>query len=274
MHLVFSLLLLCGEQTATAPQTSDYIVGPQDRLNITVFGEPTLTNIGVDIDSEGVFEFPHIGRVKAAGLTVRQIEQEVTRLLSPPQGFFRNPLVTVQIERYRAQVVWVTGQVRSAGAVPMQGSISVMEAIAKAGSQLPDAGPYVEIYRQPAGVPPTGPATPVPGKTAKPPERVSMADITSGRAQQIMLNPNDTVNVPKAQLAYILDNVRSPGPIVLDGDIDLQKALVLAGGITERGAKGRITILRTENGVQRKFKAKMTDLIKPGDIITVPRKFF
>ena len=90
----------------------------------------------------------------------------------------------------------------------------------------------------------------------------------------MLLKPNDTVNVPKAQLAYILGFVRAPGPIVLDSEIDLRKALVLAGGVTERGAKGRITIERTENGVRRKFKAKMTDIIKPGDIINVPQKFF
>ena len=144
-----------------------------------MFGEPTLTNVGVDIDSEGVFEFPHIGRVKAGGMTVRQIEQEVTRLLSPPQGYFRSPQVTVTIERYQPQVVWVQGQVRSPGAVQMQGSMSVMEAIAKAGSQLADAGPYVEIYRHEAGAPVTGPANPAQAKTVKPPERVSMADIAT-----------------------------------------------------------------------------------------------
>src|SRR3990167_4943494 len=252
IRLLFSLLLLLGPQATAAPKAPDYVVGPQDRLVITVFGEPTLTNVGVDIDSEGVFEFPHIGRVKAGGMTVRQIEQEVTRLLSPPQGYFRSPQVTVTIERYRPQVVWVQGQVRSPGAVQMQGSMSVMEAIAKAGSQLADAGPYVEIYRHEAGAPVTGPANPAQAKTVKPPERVSMADIASGRAQQVLLKPNYTVNVPKAQLAYILGFVRAPGPIVLDSEIDLRKALVPAGGVPERGAKGGITLERTEDGGRRK----------------------
>ena len=51
----------------------DYTVGPQDVLKVTVFGVSELTR-DVTVDADGTFDFPYIGRVKAAGLTVRAIE--------------------------------------------------------------------------------------------------------------------------------------------------------------------------------------------------------
>ena len=121
------------------PPNAEYTVGVQDRLAITVFGESDLTKV-VTVDSDGTFDFPLIGRVKAVGLTARAIEQDVTSRLK--NGYLVNPQVTIEVEAYRSQVVYVTGQVRTPGAVPLTGAMSVMEALARAGSPLPDAGPF------------------------------------------------------------------------------------------------------------------------------------
>ena len=94
------------------PPNAEYTVGVQDRLAITVFGESDLTRL-VTVDSDGTFDFPLIGRVKAVGLTARAIEQDVTSRLK--NGYLVNPQVTIEVEAYRSQVVYVTGQVRYAG---------------------------------------------------------------------------------------------------------------------------------------------------------------
>ena len=63
--------------SAPAPP-ADYQVGPQDVLNITVFGEPQLSG-KVRIDNDGTFPFQYLGRVKADDLTVAEIGSELLR---------------------------------------------------------------------------------------------------------------------------------------------------------------------------------------------------
>ena len=104
------------------------------------------------------------------------------------------------------------------------GNTNLTEALAKAGSPTPDAGSYIEINRRPRDVPAgTDPAT-----VAKPaPERVSMADLQSGRAQSIILSDGDTVFVPKAETFFVTGYVKNGGPFLhdagddgLEGDLD------------------------------------------------------
>src|SRR5258707_5135602 len=98
--------------TAHAAQQADYIVGPADVLTVTVFGEPELTG-KYTVEQDGTFTFPQIGRLKAGGLTLRALEQELKKQLS--DGFLKNPQVAVAVDTYRSQRILVLGEVRSPG---------------------------------------------------------------------------------------------------------------------------------------------------------------
>ena len=148
MTILFSLLLLLRRRVPAL--AAEYIVGPQDRLAITVFDEPTLTKT-VTVDSDGSFDFPLVGRITAGGISVRQITADLKKRLGPPDGFLVNPQVNIEVETYRSQVVYVNGQVRVPGAVPLKGAMTIMDVLAQAGSPTPEAGPFVEIYRKPTG---------------------------------------------------------------------------------------------------------------------------
>ena len=63
------------------------------------------------------------------------------------QGYLTNPQVTVAVETYKSQRILVLGEVRSPGSYPLTGEMSLIEALAKAGSTSPDAGPEVLIVR-------------------------------------------------------------------------------------------------------------------------------
>jgi polysaccharide export outer membrane protein len=268
MTILLSILLLLQAQAPAA--VAEYIVGPQDRLAITVFDEPTLTKT-VTVDSDGSFDYPLVGRIKAGGLSVRQITADLKKRLGPPDGFLVNPQVNIEVETFRSQVVYVNGQVRVPGAVPLKGAMTIMDVLAQAGSPTPDAGPYIEIYRRPAGQPSQGPLDPA---KAPAPERIRMDDLRNGRAQQIMLSDGDTVNVPKAQTFIVNGFVRSPNSYVLEGDVTVQKAIAMAGGVTERGALSRTKIQRMVDGKLVEVKPKMTDLVQANDTIVVPQRFF
>jgi polysaccharide export outer membrane protein len=113
-----------------------------------------------------------------------------------------------------------------------------------------------------------------PSTAPTPPLRVTMEDLRNGRGQQILLGDGDTLNVPKAQTFIVNGFVRAPNTYVLDGDITVQKALAMAGGVTERGAQSRTKIQRIVNGNLVEIKARMSDLVKANDTLVVPQRFF
>ena len=246
-------------QQPPARPSGEYVVGAQDKLAVAVFGEADLTRT-VTVDADGTFDFPLIGRIKAAGLSVRAIEQELTRKLK--DGLYVNPQVSIEIAEYRSQVVYVTGSVRTPGAVSLTGNLSVMEALARAGSPTADAGPYILINRRRSAEPQDA-------------QRISMADLQSGRAQQIMLGDGDTIFVPKAETFYVTGYVKNPGPYLLGGEMTVAQAISLAGGVTERGSKSRMRITRTIDGKQVVLKdVKLADRVQPGDSVEVLPRFF
>ena len=242
---------------------AEYTVGPQDRLSITVVDEPTLTRV-VTVGSDGSFDYPYIGLVKAGGVSLRAIQQDITARLK--EKYLRNPQVSIEVDTYRSQVVYVWGQVRSPGAVTLMGNMNLTEALAKAGSPTPDAGTHIEINRKPRQVPGSDQGTP-----AKPePERVSMADLQSGRAQGIILSDGDTIFVPKAETFFVTGYVKNGGPFLYDATMTVSRALSMAGGVTEKGSRSRIRITRLVNGKQVVLKdVKLEDAVLPGDSIEV-----
>jgi polysaccharide export outer membrane protein len=252
-------LLSLGPQMPAA----EYTVGPQDRLSITVVDEPTLTRV-VTVGSDGSFDYPYIGLVKAGGVSVRAIQQDIAARLK--EKYLRNPQVSIEVETYRSQVVYVWGQVRSPGAVTLMGNMNLTEALAKAGSPTPDAGSYIEINRKPRQVPGSDQGAP-----AKPePERVSMADLQSGRAQGIILSDGDTIFVPKAETFFVTGYVKNGGPFLHDATMTVSRALSMAGGVTEKGSRNRIRLTRLVNGKQVVIKdVKLEDAVLPGDSIEV-----
>ncbi|HXW03953.1 MAG TPA: polysaccharide biosynthesis/export family protein [Vicinamibacterales bacterium] len=263
--LLVAVLAGVGPAAQRVSGTPEYVVGSQDRLAVVVYGEPDLTRT-VTVDIDGTFDFPLIGRVKAGGLTLRSIAEDVAARLR--KSYIVNPQVTLEVETYRSQVVYVSGQVRLPGAVALTGDMTLMDVLAKAGSPTPDAGAYVEINRRPVGGS-TGTAPP------PAPERISMADVRRGRARDVVLSDGDTIFVPKAETFFVTGHVRNPGPYLIDDGLTVAQAISMAGGITDRGARGRVKITRLVDGKQVVLKGvRMDELVKPGDAIDVPPRFF
>ena len=109
---------------------AEYVAGPQDVLNIVVFGEEDLKKT-VALDADGTFDFPYVGRIKAGGLTARAIGEEIAGKL---KKFYVNPQVSVEVAKFRSQNVFVFGQVHAPGQYPLSGNMSVLQALAAAGS--------------------------------------------------------------------------------------------------------------------------------------------
>ncbi|HYT75898.1 MAG TPA: polysaccharide biosynthesis/export family protein [Vicinamibacterales bacterium] len=262
--LLLTLLQLPQNAQSPPPAASksaadDYIIGPQDVLNVTVFGEADASRMGVTVDNDGTIDCPYIGRVQAGGQSARALEKEIRVRLA--KGFLVNPSVSVEVVKYRSKSVIVQGQVRTPGEFILQGNVSIMSVLAQAGSLTADAGSYVLISRR--------------GANGKPEEiKVSRRALESGQAQNVQLKDGDTILVPKAETFFILGVVRSPGQYTYEDGLTVERALSLAGGATDRAATNRITIERRVGSALEKIKAKLTDLIQPNDTVKVPTRIF
>lgn len=272
MKALWLVLALCGSISIAHTQAQvagDYVIGPHDVLAIQVFDQADLGG-RYTVEADGTFSFPLIGRVQAAGLTLRGFEGELRKKLA--DGYFRNPQVTVAVEQYRSQRIFVMGEVRNPGSVPLSGGMTLIEALARAGSTLPSASGEVAIVR---GAP--GQKSGQANIAADGPDivRASIRDLEGGAMKQnIQLHDGDTIFVPRAESAYVFGQVRSPGAYSIQKDTTVLQALALAGGVTENGAMNRIKIVRLVNGKKVEVKVKESDLVKPGDTIIVPERYF
>jgi len=264
---VLAVVLLCGV-TALA-QVTHYVVGPQDVLAISVYDQPELTG-KYALEADGTFTFPLVGRVTAGGLTLQAIEELLKKELS--NGFLRNPQVSVMVDQYRSQRVFIVGEVRSPGTYPLTGDMSLIEALARAGSTTEHASGEVLIVR-PAGMQHVeGPTLPEEQPSAQV-IRIELKDLNSGRISQ-NLQHNDTIFVPRAELIYVIGQVRSPGAFPLQKGTTVLQALSLAGGLTDRGSTSRIRIARLEGGKRIEVRARLDDAVRAGDSVIVLERLF
>ena len=251
-----------AQQPASAAGGDQYVIGPQDTLMITVIDENDLT-AKYRVDTDGSITLPYLGRMPAAGLSVDELRNRITTGLQ--SGWIRNPQVLVGIEQYKARSVVVTGAVRAPQKVTLTGlTMTLLEALALAGSPTSEAANEVIVVH---------PAKP--GEKEPQAITVNRKDLELGKAgMDIILQDGDIINVPVAKKFWVSGYVKNQGAYVYDGGMTVAQALILAGGLTERGSDRRITIKREINGKFTEVSAKLEDKVQPNDEIVVGSRLF
>jgi polysaccharide export outer membrane protein len=270
LPLLLAGILTLGLVADAQVPVTNYVIGPEDVLTITSFDQDDITG-KYQVDADGTFSFPLIGRVHAGGLTLRQLQAELVKRLK--EGFFKDPQIGVAVEQYRSQKFHIVGEVRTPGTYPLTGDMNLMEALARAGSATPTAAGEVLIVRAKTQDAADGPT--LPNRDDVDVTTIELKALQSGRlAQKFALRDGDTIVVPRAESVYVFGQVRNPGAYPVQKDTTVLQALSLAGGVTDRGATGRIKIVRMIDGKRVEIKAKLDDLVRPLDTIMVPERFF
>jgi polysaccharide export outer membrane protein len=249
----------------------EYRVGARDVLVVTLWDQPDLSG-RFRIGPDGTFNFPMIGRVPAAGLTLGDVEKRLRTELA--NGFFQDPQMSLSVEEYGSQQFFVVGEVRQPGAVTLTRRMTLMEALARAGSTTAEASGDVIILRPREGeAPPDGPVQPdQPGVTEV--LRVDLHSLQNGTGANVVVHDGDTVVVPRAETLFVIGQVRNPGAYPFKRGTTVLQALSLAGGVTDRGAIGRVKVVRLQGGEKKELRIKVSDAVQAGDTIVVPEKFF
>jgi polysaccharide export outer membrane protein len=255
--------------SAVALSQGDYVIGGQDVLTITVWNQPSLSG-KFSVEADGSFTFPLLGRVKAGGHTLRVVEEELKERLA--DGFLRNPQVSVAVEQYKSQQIFVVGEVRQPGSYPLSGSMTLIEALARAGSTTESAGAEAIVVRPRNG---TATAPSLPQADTSEIIRVDIRELQAGAlTRNVTLSDGDTVFVPRAEKVYVFGQVRLAGEYAISSRTTVLQALSKAGGLTDRGSTGRVKIVRLIGGKKTELKVKLEDVVQSGDTIIVGERLF
>lgn len=268
------LFLFSNYASGQVLDSSDYIIGPKDLLEIKVFGQDELYTT-VRVSEDGKITMSLLGEVDVQGLTKSGVERKLAQLLG--EKYLQNPQVTVFIKEYQSNRVSVLGAVSNPGYYEILGRQTILQVISQAGGMTEDAGEEIIVIRRQGDGSNTAVKIPVEDLIVK-------GDVELN----IFLEPGDIVNIPidKTVYVYVFGQVRSPGALdVKRSNIPtLLQAIAQAGGFSERASKGRVIIKRkSDDDKEIQIKVNVKSIIKgkkkdiqllENDVVFVPETIF
>lgn len=273
--LISLLLCLCVQQQAWG---QEYRIGSGDVLTITVWGHPDLSR-DYTVDPDGFAPFPLINRVKAGGLTTREVSAALVELLG--KDYLVNPQVIVSVKEYLSQKVTILGETARPGVFYLTGPTSLVDILSKAGWLSRGAGKQILLVRD---QPVTGT-----GIRANPTiQRLSVDKIQAGNAaENVRVQAGDTVFVVSRDenSFFVFGEVKRPGAYPLEKETNILEGITIAGGFTDKASPSRTRVIRVGTTGQQVLEIDMNDIIKRGqrdkavglqanDVVVVPESFF
>jgi len=149
-YLVVGLIVLMSTTVWAAEQAPlwpgvDYIIGPGDMLDISVWKDEALTKL-VTVLPDGRISFPLIGQVTAGGKTVAQLTKELEVKLT---RYVPDLDLSVIVHQVNSMMVYVVGKVNKPGRFVLNANVDVMQTLAMAGGLNPFAkSDKIKIFRK------------------------------------------------------------------------------------------------------------------------------
>ncbi len=270
LSLVVMLLLAAPPVLAQAPPPQppdkDYIIGPEDILEIQVWGNKDLNQV-VFVRPDGRTSLPLVGEIGVAGKTVQQLQDHLTNVY---EKTVKGAVVTVIVREIKSRPVYFIGGFGKPGVMQLTRDLTLLQAISAVGGVLPNAdGEKGFLLRGDKRIP------------IDFNRLVQRGDLS----QNPKLEPGDSVVVPLADAVYVNGEVKTPGAVKYTGDLTVLKALTQAGGLTPLAAGGRVDILRGSAEKKERIRVDIDKMMRspdenpdmrlqPNDIIFVPQRLF
>ena len=170
-----------NQAVVAATEDPDYVIGPEDVLNVNVWKEPDVSG-SVVVRPDGKISIPLLDDIQAAGLKPMELSATITEKL---KKYLEQPRVTVVVTQINSRRYYVLGEVPRAGAFPLLPHMTVFQALASAGgiSQYAN-GSKIYVLRTENE------------RQVKYP--FNYKEVVKGRdsGQNILLKPGDTIVVP------------------------------------------------------------------------------
>jgi polysaccharide export outer membrane protein len=230
---------------------AEYVVGPDDVIEIEVVGQPDRARAHVYAD--GTIQVNLLGKVSVAGRTTRQIGEEMAQALKAG-AFYANPTVNVEVVSFASRYVTVLGDVGAPGLVPINRPYRLSEILAKVGGVHPTAADYL-VLRSDTGAE----------------KRYSIQALATGDlSQDPYVSAGDKIFSPVAEVFYMSGQIRTPGSYPLQSNLTIRQAIAKGGGLTESGTDRGVEVTRGGKKVKLDAGAK----VEAGDVIVIRERLF
>lgn len=282
MLLELSLTMLLMALLAFQAAAQEYIIGPDDKIQISFWQQPDL-NTTARVQHDGKISLPLLGEVDAAGLTPRELEEKVVKGISVYNKKISQ--ARVEVLEYNSRMVFVTGEVNRPGKYAFEFIPNLWELLREAGGPTGRASlTEVSVIRG--------------GEEAGKKISVNLAQVLEkGDFSGLpVLKPGDTVIVPAfpvegapataelmgRSVIFVFGQVARPGIYPVEEQSTLLQAIGLAGGPAP-GADLRNVRVVMKQGVQSTVAKVNLDkylhqgsppdlILHPGDTIVIPEK--
>ncbi len=231
---IFAVVPPAFEPTAVGPVDPQYVVGPDDVLRVSVWGQVEFQN-ELAVDKEGRIFVPTVGQVLVSGLTLEQTYQKLLKQMSRSYSGLvaRSPTVwlDVTLARLRPKRVFIMGEVAQPGGYTVSSYATVFNALYSVGG--PTVNGSLREVRVVRGGDVIG--------------RVDLYNYLAGaeHTNDIRVQSNDIIFVPvRGKTVLIRGDVRRPGIYELKEDENLRALLDFCGGLSTSAYIGQAQIDR------------------------------
>jgi polysaccharide export outer membrane protein len=271
LSLLFAIALLAPSAVmAQAPrpiqQDKDYIIGPEDILEIQVWGNKDLNQV-VFVRPDGRTSLPLVGEIGVAGQSVQQLQDHLTNVY---EKTVKGAVVTVMVKEIKSRPVYFIGGFGKPGVMQLTRELTLLQAISVVGGVVPNADAEKGFLLR--------------GDKRIPIDfnrLVQRGDLS----QNPKLEPGDSIVVPLADAVYVNGEVKTPGAVKYTGDLTILKALTQVGGLTPLASAGRVDVLRGNAEKKERIRVDVDKMMRspdenpdirlqPNDIIFVPQRLF
>ena len=200
-------------------------IGRFDLIGITVYDAPELTR-SVRVDGDGYIRLPMLRQhIQAAGQSPAEVEAAISTALTEGNVLV-DPIVTVSVVEYRSRPITVSGAVRNPSTFQATGTVTLLDAITRAGGLADNAGAEILVSK---------PSSTTDDKSPMLVQRIAVHGLIGGEdpALNIHLEGGEDIRIPEAGRVFVLGRVKRPGAFyITDGaESSIMKALALSEGL-------------------------------------------
>jgi polysaccharide export outer membrane protein len=258
------ILLVCLLLLPAIAGAGNYIIGPGDKLMISVWDSPDLS-METPVRPDGQITLPAAGDVKAAGLTTAQLKKKLEKVLAK---FVKKPIVTVIVTEMTNNRVYISGGAIVPGVVSLTSNMTLFRFLCQA-KNLANAD-LESAYLSRNG-------------------KIILKNFyplfMEGKLQyDIPLQANDIIHIPTNEMnrVYVVGAVAAPQAVPYHPGMKVLDAILAAGGFNQYAKQSKVTIMRKDG---KSLVANIEDLLSgkdikqnlpvaPGDYVVVNEIFF
>ena len=239
-------------------------LGVDDLVAVSVYDAPELTRT-VRVEADGTIHLPLLASgMKAAGAFPRDLEASIAAALKSEQ-ILVDPIVKVTVVEYHSRPIAVIGAVKKPLTFQAVGTVTLLDALARAEGLTTDAGAEILLTRAPGGI-----------------EHIAVKLLIekADPAVNFTLHGGEEIRVPEARKIVVVGNVKKSGVFpVRDSENSVLKAVALAEGLLPFTGKLAYVYRQDESGARTEIPVELAGILDrkipdvpllPDDVLYIP----